>query len=469
MVKRHFTFENIFRKMSKIEQKITSIKRESISLKISERQLYRYYKAYKEGRLAELFTFTVEKRQRAISNDTIATIVELKKTKYKEFNIMAFNEHLRDDEKIFITYPTLYRILAENGLYSPLLHRATKKKIKKALRDKSTNSKIHENLRLNDTSCDNYIANRLAKIKYKGTVIEMDASQCKFPNGEIFMFHLAVDDASKCIVGARIDKQETLNGYYHVMYQMLNNYGIPVEILTDNRTVFELKKTSTGERSSNTHIQFRYACEQLGIELCTTSIATQKARVERANGTVQRRIMPELKLKNINSIDEANEYLVSTLIPHLNDKYSLNIKKSIFKKVPDYICIENVLAVVNTRKIDKAGCISYKSRNYLPVCNDHDQLKVIKNIPINTSALFIETFDKRKIISVGNYLYRAMPVEEIPISETAFSHPGAFSYAKEKTASEKDVEKTRKVADTPWRYDMFKFFLKRQDRWTNYM
>ena len=62
-----------------------------------------------------------------------------------------------------------------------------------------------------------------------------------------------------------------------------------------------------------------------------------------------------------------------------------------------------------------------------------------------------------------------MPVEEIPISETAFSHPGAFSYAKEKTASEKDVEKTRKVADTPWRYDMFKFFLKRQDRWTNYM
>ena len=79
MVKRHFTFENIFRKMSEIEQKITSIKRESISLKISERQLYRYYKAYKEGRLAELFTFTVEKRQRAISNDAIATIVELKK------------------------------------------------------------------------------------------------------------------------------------------------------------------------------------------------------------------------------------------------------------------------------------------------------------------------------------------------------------------------------------------------------
>ena len=40
--------------------------------------------------------------------------------------------------------------------------------------------------------------------------------------------HLAADKATNIIVGGYFDKQETLNGYYHVLYQILIKYGIPI-------------------------------------------------------------------------------------------------------------------------------------------------------------------------------------------------------------------------------------------------
>lgn len=43
--------------------------------------------------------------------------------------------------------------------------------------------------------------------------------------------HIAVDDATGTIVGAYFDYQETLNGYYNILHQILTNYGIPYMFL----------------------------------------------------------------------------------------------------------------------------------------------------------------------------------------------------------------------------------------------
>lgn len=51
--------------------------------------------------------------------------------------------------------------------------------------------------------------------------------------------HIAIDDATGCITGAYFDNEETLTGYYNVLYQILTTYGVPYKFLTDKRTVFE--------------------------------------------------------------------------------------------------------------------------------------------------------------------------------------------------------------------------------------
>ncbi len=70
----------------------------------------------------------------------------------------------------------------------------------------------------------------------------MDASEHLWFGDKKTQLHIAVDDSTGAIVGAYFDLQETLNGYYNVLSQILKNHGIPYMFFTDRRTVFEYKK-----------------------------------------------------------------------------------------------------------------------------------------------------------------------------------------------------------------------------------
>ena len=70
----------------------------------------------------------------------------------------------------------------------------------------------------------------------------MDATPYDWVPGQTWHLHLAIDDATGAITGAWFDTQETLNGYYHVLRQMLEEHGIPYKLFTDRRTVFTYKK-----------------------------------------------------------------------------------------------------------------------------------------------------------------------------------------------------------------------------------
>ena len=50
--------------------------------------------------------------------------------------------------------------------------------------------------------------------------------------------HGAIDNATGTVCGLYFDKQETLNGYYHLFERIWLKYGVPAKFLTDNRTVF---------------------------------------------------------------------------------------------------------------------------------------------------------------------------------------------------------------------------------------
>jgi len=64
--------------------------------------------------------------------------------------------------------------------------------------------------------------------------------------------------------------------------------------------------------------QYGYACKQLGIELETSSVSQAKGLIERTNGTFQGRLVNELKLNGITTIDEAK--FVCDNLPKIIDK-----------------------------------------------------------------------------------------------------------------------------------------------------
>lgn len=73
--------------------------------------------------------------------------------------------------------------------------------------------------------------------------------------------------------------------------------------------------------------QFGRACSESGVELLHAKSPQGKGRVERSFGTLQNRLVKEMRLANINTIEDANEYLLNVFIPKYNKKFGVKAKK----------------------------------------------------------------------------------------------------------------------------------------------
>ncbi|MDD6879096.1 MAG: ISNCY family transposase, partial [bacterium] len=329
--------------------------RASKKLGISRRQVDRLIIKYIEkGKSGFVHGNRTKKPANTLDKSISENIILLYKNKYYDFNFNHFKEFLKKKENIDVSYKFIYKTLTKEGILSPRARRKTKrayaknkllseKKINNAMSDEQINSIISHEISLEDSHP------RGEKPKYFGEVIEQDGSIHMWFGGVKTCLHLAIDKATSTIVGAWFDKHETLNGYYHVFHQILINYGIPYKFLTDNRTVFNYMSLNPDKRTSDKDVltQYGYACKQLGIELETTSVSQAKGLIERTNGTFQGRLVQELRLNNITTIEEANKYLIDVFVPYFNQRFALDYKKfeSVFESSPSLEKINYTLAI----------------------------------------------------------------------------------------------------------------------------
>ena len=282
------------------------------------------------------------------------------------------------------------------------------------------------------------------KPKYFGEIIEQDGSIHEWFGGFKTCLHLAIDKATSTIVGAYFDKQETLNGYYHVFHQILINYGIPYKFFTDNRTVFNYMSLNPDKRTSDKDVltQYGYACKQLGVELETTSVSQAKGLIERTNGTFQGRLVSELRLNNITTIDEANKYLIDVFVPYFNNRFALDYKKfeSVFEQSPNEEIINYTLAVLTPRKIDNGNSIKYQNKYYQPYLNN--QLKCF--MP-KTDCLVIKSFNGDLLITIDEQI---LELKELSRNER-------FSKEFDEVIEVKEKKKYIPPMTHPWKLSSF--------------
>ena len=425
-------------------------------LNISRRQINRLVIKYKEkgksgfvhGNRGHVPSKTLDK---SISED----IILLYKTKYQDFNFNHFKEYLEEEEKIKVSYDFIYKHLTKTGILSPKARKKTKKEFIKQqlLKEKKIN------LAMSKEQIENIINHEISledshprgeKPKYFGEIIEQDGSIHKWFSDIKSCLHLAIDKATSTIVGAYFDKEETLNGYYHLLYQILTNYGIPYKFLTDNRTVFNYMYLNPDKRTSEKDVltQYGYACKQLGIDLKTTSVSQAKGLIERTNGTFQGRLVNELKLNGITTIDEANKYLIEVFVPKFNKKFAMNYKKfqSVFEQSPTLETINYTLAILTPRKIDNGNAIKYKNKYYQPYLNN--ELKCFKP---KTECLVINSFDNQLFVTIDDNIYE---LKELNRNEKFSKEFGEITETKE-------YKKYIPPMTHPWRVNRFKSQLKK--------
>jgi len=115
----------------------------------------------------------------------------------------------------------------------------------------------------------------------------------------------------------RFAPAETTRAYMETLRDYLDKYGRPFALYSDRHSIF---RVNNPEREGEL-TQFTRAIKTLGIEPIHANTPQAKGRVERANQTLQDRLVKELRLRNISDIESANLWL-SEFMKDYNSRFA---------------------------------------------------------------------------------------------------------------------------------------------------
>ena len=114
-----------------------------------------------------------------------------------------------------------------------------------------------------------------------------------------------VDDATSRLMTLHFAATESTFSYFEATRAYIERYGKPVAFYSDRASVFRPVYSRTGARGIT---QFGRAMYELNIDTFCANSSPAKGRVERAHLTLQDRLVKELRLRNISTIEAANAY-----------------------------------------------------------------------------------------------------------------------------------------------------------------
>jgi hypothetical protein len=127
-----------------------------------------------------------------------------------------------------------------------------------------------------------------------------------------------VDDATSRLMVVLFVGAESTFAYFEATHQYLNHYGKPLAFYSDKASVFRVNKQSAA--AGKGHTQFGRALYELNIDGMCANTPAAKGRVERAHQTLQDRLVKELRLQRISTVDGANEFM-PTFIDDYNRRF----------------------------------------------------------------------------------------------------------------------------------------------------
>jgi hypothetical protein len=146
-----------------------------------------------------------------------------------------------------------------------------------------------------------------------GAMVQLDGSHHDWFEGRSpkCVLMVMVDDATNRM-RARFFPEETTRASYDVLEGWVRKHGLPASLYVDRDSIYRCEgEPSMAEQLAGQapQTQFGRAMEALGVELILAHSPQAKGRVERMNGTLQDRLVKELRLAGINDLESANRFL----------------------------------------------------------------------------------------------------------------------------------------------------------------
>lgn len=315
----------------------------AIALGISVRQVIRLKNKYKtEGAQGIAHKNRGRKPVHALSEETIDRAAALYESKYHGSNSCHFAELLQEHEDISLSSSSARRILLAKGLKQAKQRRRTKAHQPRQRRAQA------------------------------GMLWQIDATPYAWleEHTPAFALHAAIDDATGIVVGAVFRPNECREGYSVVMQQGIKEYGVPLGLYSDRHTIFRspnekltVEQELAGEAKPLSN--FGKAMVELGIEHIKAVTPQAKGRVERLWVTLQDRLVIELRLLDITTLEAANEVLPQLIQKH-NKQFAVAPRSSeiAYMKLREDIRLEHIFTLREYRTLGSGHTLSYGGTTY---------------------------------------------------------------------------------------------------------
>lgn len=275
---------------------------------------------------------------RRINKQVIAKAKIFLKKHYSDFKPTFASEKLEERHKIKLGREKVRQIMIEAKLWKP--------------KPRKTNKE--------------YRTWRQRK-EYYGEMQQFDGSYHKWfeERSQECCLLASIDDATGKVTQAQFIKHEGVKPAFAFWQRYAKTRGKPVNIYLDRHSTYKVNHKSLFD-DPKVLTQFERAMKDLDIQIIHARSPQAKGRIERLFGTLQDRLIKELRLEKINTIEEANRFLEEIFIPRFNQKFAVVPVKSKNLHKPltriDKTNLDKVFSVQNTRIVNNDFTIRFKGQ-----------------------------------------------------------------------------------------------------------
>ena len=221
---------------------------------------------------------------------------------------------------------------------------------------------------------------------------------------------VTLDDATSAIYSAFLIEEEGTASTFRALTEVFRSHGLPMSLYTDRGAHYFYTPTAGGEVDRSRPTQVGRALERLGVEHIAAYSPQARGRSERVFHTLQDRLVKELALKEIDTVEAANLFLRDVYIPEHNARFAVAAAQegTAFVAIPG-VDLAEILCVQEERQVGNDNCVSF---NRLKLQIPESPLRAhfvktrvkVRQYPDGTHAIFygprcLGRYDKKGVLN----------------------------------------------------------------------
>ena len=259
----------------------------------SGRQFRRYIDVYEESGLAGLKDGRLGRPSgNATPAAVVAAILALYRSDYRGWNVKHFHEHLVKHHGYALSYSLVKNRLQAADLVAAEVRRGSHRR-------------------------------KRERKPCAGMMLHQDGSREVWLEAQPALdLIVTMDDATSEIYSAFLIDEESTQSTFRGLLEVFVEHGLPASLYTDRGSHYFTTPEAGGKVDKVQKTQVGRALDRLGVEHIPAYSPEARGRSERMFGTLQDRLIKELKLAGINEIGAANCWIKDVYLPDHNGRFA---------------------------------------------------------------------------------------------------------------------------------------------------